>query len=436
LSDPIGLPGLANLTELELPALESGLNVADGHARHEPTASQHKIIDRLPDLFWQAAETPASVLDRDAQEAYLTAVGQHSAVTGSEVLSCYSSSVAMEIFSLALLASGVRKIALIHPTFDNIPDILRRAGMRLASVREDRLLDGSGELPADAEVLFITTPNNPTGWILPREQLAYWAGICAARGMILALDTSFRGFDVRSHYDHFAVLAGAGCRYVVIEDTGKLWPVLDLKAGFLVFPRGEPLPLRRVHTEVLLGVSPLILLLVRCLAEDAGGGGFAELHRFIRSNRDLVRTRLAGAAPGAPDPPDPPDPASRISVERVAVPPGVSGSRVWRALRQEGVHVLPCRQFHWARPEEGERFVRVALSRPPGTLAAVTDALLRCLRSLPAGPGPGSRRRRTDSPAPPRRGRGWRGRDPRRRQRPARPVRARWPRTRCRWSPP
>jgi enduracididine biosynthesis enzyme MppP len=373
LSDPIRLPGFPNLTELELPALESGINVADGHARQEPTVSQHKIVDRLPELFWQAAETPASVLDREAQEAYLTAVGQHVAVTSAEVLSCYSSSVAMEIFSLALMASGVREVALIHPTFDNIPDILRRAGMRLSPLSEDRLLDGSAILPADVQVLFITTPNNPTGWILPREVLAHWSRMCAKRGIILALDTSFRGFDSRSHYDHFAVLREAGCRYVVIEDTGKLWPMLDLKVGFLVFPRRERLPLRRVHTEVLLGVSPLVLLLVCCLAEDARDGGFAELHRFIQFNRDLLRSRLAGVAFS-------PDPASRISVERIAVPQAMGGTQVWRSLRRSGVHVLPCRQFHWAEPEAGERFVRVALSRPPDTLTAVADEILACLR--------------------------------------------------------
>jgi DNA-binding transcriptional MocR family regulator len=161
---------------------------------------------------------------------------------------------------------------------------------------------------------------------------------------------------------------------VIIEDTGKLWPTLDLKAGFLVFPRGETLPLRHICTEVLLGVSPLILLLIRSFADDAAEGGLAELHRFIQSNRILLRGRLAGTAPPSPDP------ASRVSVERIALPPGTTGTQVWRSLRSRGVHVLPCRQFHWAEPEAGERFVRVALSRPPEALTAAADAILRCLR--------------------------------------------------------
>jgi enduracididine biosynthesis enzyme MppP len=300
-------------------------------------------------------------LDREAQRAFLSAVGQHTAISRAEVLSCYSSSVAMEVFSLALRSAGIETVALIHPTFDNISDILLRSGMRLVPVSEEHLLQDSASLPPGVEVLFITTPNNPTGWVLPREVLARWARVCAGRGIILALDTSFRGFDERSQYDHLAVLAEAGCRYVVIEDTGKLWPMLDLKLGFLVFEPGDPLPLHRVYTEILLGVSPLILLLVRNLAEDASDGGLAELHRFVRANRSLVRSRLAG----------------------VTLPDGIRGTQLCQALASRGVHVLPGRQFYWAQPGTGERFVRLALSRGTGELIGAAEAIAGYLARSP-----------------------------------------------------
>jgi enduracididine biosynthesis enzyme MppP len=283
----------------------------------------------------------------------------------------------MEVFSLALRSAGIETVALIHPTFDNISDILLRSGMRLVPVSEEHLLQDSASLPPGVEVLFITTPNNPTGWVLPREVLARWARVCADRGIILALDTSFRGFDERSQYDHLAVLAEAGCRYVVIEDTGKLWPMLDLKLGFLVFEPGDPLPLHRVYTEILLGVSPLILLLVRNLAEDASDGGLAELHRFVRANRSLVRSRLAGVTPPSPDP------GSRISVERIALPDGIRGTQLCQALASRGVHVLPGRQFYWAQPGTGERFVRLALSRGTGELIGAAEAIAGYLARSP-----------------------------------------------------
>ncbi len=380
LSGQIGARHVPNLTELEIAAIESGVNVADGHARQELTSAQRKIIDRLPGLFAEAASGSGAGLEWQAKQAYLSAVGQHTAMVGSDVLTCYSSSVAMEIFARAAYAAGIRRVALIHPTFDNIPDIMRGVGMTLAPVSEDLLAAGTAVLPPGTELLLITTPNNPTGAVLPREALAHWARVCAASGVILGLDTSFRGFDDRAQYDHYAVLAGEGCRYVVIEDTGKLWPTLDLKAGFLVFPRGDHLPLRRVYTDLLLGISPLILLLIREFADDAAGGGFGELSQFIAANRGQLRGQLARCAPVSF-----PDPGSRISVERVCVPARTTGTGLWHALRDRGVHVLPCRQFHWANPEAGDRFVRVALSRPPEMISAAATAI-RSQLSLGLGP--------------------------------------------------
>jgi enduracididine biosynthesis enzyme MppP len=372
LPDPTGS---WNLTEFEISAISSGVNVADGHARQELTASQQKIINRLPELYEQAAEVPAAALDREAQVAFLTALGQHAAVSGTQVLSCYSSSVAMEIFARSLLADGCKRVALVHPTFDNIPDILGGVGMSLVPVAEDQLLDGSAQLPDDTDVLFVTTPNNPTGRVLPSEQLAHWARVCAARGIVLALDTSFRAFDSGAQFDHYAVLQGAGCRYVVIEDSGKIWPTLDLKVGFLVFPPDEPLALRRIYTDLLLGVSPLILALVREFAEDARAGGLGELHRFVRRNRLLLRAEMSG-----PTALSFPDPNSRISVERIRLPEGRTGTEAWHALRAGGVHVLPCRKFHWADPDSGERFLRVALGRPGAQVAAAARAIRNILR--------------------------------------------------------
>ena len=361
---------VSNLTELELAAIDSGLNLADGHARYELTASQQKIIDRLGDLFAQAADTLPGLLDQQAQSAFLAAVGQHAAISDAEVLSCYSSSVAMEIFARALQASDIRNVALMHPTFDNIPDILRGVGMNLIPMSEDGLLDASGTLPKGAQVLFITTPNNPTGRVLGPEELTYWARECASKGAILVLDSSFRGFDERAQYDHYAILAREGCRYVIMEDTGKLWATLDLKIGFLAFSRNEELPLHRIYTDILLGVSPLLMLMIKQFAEDARDGGFAELHRFIHSNRTLLRKQFAGIPEiGVPEE------DSRISVEWLALSDDYVGSEIWHALHQRSVHVLPCRQFFWADPESGERYIRLALSRPPEMIRAGAAAI-------------------------------------------------------------
>jgi len=357
--------GEANLTELEILAEQSGVNLADGHARQSLSAGQQRIVADLPGLFSAAQRLSPRALDRQAQTAFLTALGQHHALAGAELLTCYSSSVAMEILARAAHAAGLRRVGLVHPTFDNIPDILRGVGMQLVPVAEEQLTAPAPTVDADVELLFVTTPNNPTGTVLDEHQLARWAAWCAARDVVLVLDTSFRGFDRRAMYDHYAVLDESGARWVIIEDTGKLFPVLDLKAAFLASAAHVGLPLRRICTDILLGVSPFILRLVVALAEDAAGGGLAELHRLTAAHRAILRSTVtAGQQISCPDP------DSRISVDRLLLPAGLDAVAAAGGLRERGVQVLPCPKFHWAEPEQGNRFLRVALGRPEPAIRA------------------------------------------------------------------
>ncbi|MEU5837261.1 enduracididine biosynthesis enzyme MppP [Streptomyces diacarni] len=360
-----------NLTQLEFLALNSEFNIADGHARQALTTGQNKIVDDLPLLFAEGEKRPVEELEREAHAAFFNALGQHSyPIAPGRVLSCYSSSVAMEILSRSL-AETIESVALIHPTFDNIADLLRGNGLKLLPLDENMLHDGDLDvgLFASTGCVFVTTPNNPTGRVVSKERLTRLAEQCAAHGAILALDTSFRGFDTRAQYDHYEILQASGVRWVVIEDTGKLWPTLDLKVGMLVHSDNLGLPVEQIYSDILLGVSPLILAMVRRFSEDAAAGGLEHLHRFIASNRAMVRSELA-ELPGVTVP----DPESRASVERVGIE-NLTGTEVWERLREHNVYALPCRSFHWANPSAGDHTLRLALARS-------TDPLTQSVRAL------------------------------------------------------
>ncbi len=352
-----------NLTQFESMALNGRLNLADGHARQDLTMGQQRIVESLPELWAEATKRPAQEIEREAQRAYFELLGQHSAP--DRVLSCYSSSVAMEILARSV-ATVTGSVALIHPTFDNIPDILRGVGLALKPVEEGALHRGEvdPELLRSVGCVFVTTPNNPTGRVVSEACLRRLAAQCAEHDVVLTLDTSFRGFDPSAHYDHYAVLRESGCRWVVIEDTGKLWPSLELKVGWLVSSENAGLPLATIHSDILLGVSPLVLLLVRRLAEDAAAGGLADLHALIGTNRAKLR-QVLGDVPDVSFP----DEESVTSVERVHIGQR-SALDVWSALSDDEVYVLPCQKFHWADPDQGRHWVRVALARPTAAVEA------------------------------------------------------------------
>jgi enduracididine biosynthesis enzyme MppP len=365
-----------NLTELETLALSGGVNIADGHARQAPSPAQRDILQRLPELYAEAAAEPASELDARAQRAFLEMLGQRSALELTNVLTCYSSSVAIEIVARSL-SSERRRVGVIHPTFDNIPDILRGCGLTLVPLAEGLLAQPTANgLLAELEAVFVTSPNNPTGRTMSEQSLSELARSCARRKIVLLIDASFRGFDQAAQYDHCAVLERHGGEYVVMEDTGKLWPTLDLKAGFICHGGPRSLAIAKIHSDILLGISPMILRLIEELAADAATGGLAQTARQIADHRRDTRASLR-----ALDCVSFPNAGSRVSVEEVALRE-VEGADVWAMCQRRGVHILPCRQFYWAEPDAGRHRIRIALGRRRETLRKGTQVVAEVLAEL------------------------------------------------------
>jgi aspartate/methionine/tyrosine aminotransferase len=348
-----------NLTELEQQAIDAPINLSDGHPRMSLTDTQQLIIDRLPELFAEASRENFDELERRAQECFLSAIGQDCApIAGGRVRSVYSSSVGTMVVG-RVLRSRCQRVAVIHPTFDNIPDLLRDH-VDLVPVSEQQIMDAdltAGERQG-ATAVWVTTPNNPTGWVLDQARFGYLAEDAARRRMLLCLDTSFRGFDRRAQYDIYRILEDAGGDYVVLEDSGKLWPVGELKAGFIVTSRSLDDEVKRALSDVLLTVSPVILRLIEELARDAAAGGFKALHDLIARNRGHAKAtvrRLNMATADAQD--------ARVSVSMLRFQSPGQAHEVYSELQRAGVHVLPCQQFYWTRPQEGSMCLRIALAR-------------------------------------------------------------------------
>lgn len=370
--------GRQNLTSMETDALLDGLNVSDGHPRMPLTDTQRAIVNGLPTLFDEAEKRVFEEVEVEAQRAFLQGIGQaHAPVATGRLVSCYSSSVAMDITARAL-RDRTDTVALVHPTFDNIPDLLKGRGLTLLPVTEAELEQGEPELPDEVGAVFITTPNNPTGWVLPEDGLRRLAAYCARTGRVLAMDTCFRAQDVRSQYDTYEILRDSGVEWVVIEDTGKLWPTLELKAGFLAWGENTDLALLEYFSDVLLSVSPLVLLMITKFAQDAERGGYAHLHGLISRNRRV----LAGILDGGPVTLT--DPDARISVARVSLPvDGPDAAALYAELARTGTHVLPCGPFHWARQSDGLHRVRLALARPEEDVVRAGRHLVDAVRAHP-----------------------------------------------------
>jgi len=371
---------LANLTTMEVDALtdvDGGLNLTDGHARLHLTPEQAAIVDRIPQMFREAARRPFPEIEREAHTAFLTAIGQHSAPIGTgRILSCYSSTLATDIVARALPAGA--RIAVLHPTFDNIADLFVTRGLSLQPMSETELLAREWPEPP-VRAIVVTHPNNPTGLVTPEGHLRSLATHAVQHGQIVIVDASFRGQVRDAQYDTYAVLDSVGAEWIVIEDTGKLWPTHELKVGLLAYSERTKLPIERAFSESLLSASPVVLLLVAALAGDWISGGYERARDLVARNRAVVREAVRDLGLTLADP------ASQISVARIELPEGgPDSSLLYEDLVERGVHVLPCAPFHWADPESGLRFIRISLARPFAAVEKAAHTLAQSYLELSA----------------------------------------------------
>jgi aspartate/methionine/tyrosine aminotransferase len=365
--------GAATITQLMHAFGELETNVAEGYPRWDLTPSQHRIIDQLPRLMRAAYETPFSALEANAQRALLWGLGQRTAPIGTgNILSYYSAGVAIDIVGRCL-AARTETIGVIHPTLDCLPALMRSRGPQLVPVSEARLRrrDPLAGLPPMGG-LYIANPNNPTGTVLDADELRRLADSCARRGVALAIDACFRVFDIRAQYDTYAVLDETGVDYVVIEDSGKLWPTGGVRLAFLAFPAHSTLGIPDASADLLFVAPPFAALLVESFALDMAAGGMRVIHDRIAENRALLAEAVEGCAVAELAGPD-----SKVSMALIRLDRSWTSTRLWGRLVRRGVSTVPGRPIWWARPREGERYLRVALARSPD----VVDRAARAIRA-------------------------------------------------------
>lgn len=340
----LGLSSGETLTSREYRVIDEPLNVADAHARYAPTQRMlSEVIPRFGLSFIEATRVGQREADRRGFEAFMKLSGQSQVVASNlKVIPVYSSSVALEIVANAI---GSAHALVQMPTFDNIPAILSRNSVEPQPYDFGQGPPPSGLFPGAPVVL--VSPNNPTGEFLTADEFSATARSCRVDSRLLVLDASFRLFEPRACFDHIAILENEGCSFVVIEDTGKVWPTTDLKLAYVVTSAETEPAIVSVADDVLLNVSPFISLLIEMLA--TGSGYLEEVRGLIAANRQFLRSALSDLA--LRDIVTIPHPESMASVELVQVRRNrVDAGRapLLDEFERAGVAVLPTESFWWS----------------------------------------------------------------------------------------
>ncbi|MFF4089131.1 aminotransferase class I/II-fold pyridoxal phosphate-dependent enzyme [Streptomyces nigra] len=353
-----------NLTQEEVDALRFELNLSDGHAFRPWTSAESEMIAGSARFFTESDRRGGQRAEAEYIRRYL-ALGSQSYLPGHFTgLMSYSASMAVEMVANLLRMRNL-SAALIEPCFDNIADILKRHDVPLQPFPETAFTDGPAALERllgtlTADVIFLVSPNNPTGTVVGEEAFNRVVEYCRTNGKLLVLDGCFRIYLSDDEvYDHYGILAASGIDCVVIEDTGKVWPAAELKAPFLSVSPNLVGAVSAMHSDFLLHLSPFTVRLITEFVNLAEADNGRYLRELVLKNRELFEKTVPASFLSTDD-------TRKLGLAWLKVErDDLDGEDVRKLLAERGVQVLSGERFYWASPHLGRQHLRMALLRDP-----------------------------------------------------------------------
>jgi histidinol-phosphate aminotransferase len=206
-----------------------GVNTNEG-----PNAPPAAFVDRwltaLRDVEWNRYP------DRGAT-ALRTALGEFVGVEPDRLLCGNGSNEVLQTLLLTYGGAG-RRALMFEPTYALHAHIARSAGTEVvAGERSDDFTIDPDEAVASIErvqpsVVFVCSPNNPTGTVEPPATIARIAEACGNVGAVLIVDEAYGEFSPWSAID----LVEEQSPIVVVRTYSKVWSLAGLRLGFAVAP--------------------------------------------------------------------------------------------------------------------------------------------------------------------------------------------------------
>lgn len=368
------------LTDFEFDGLSARYGLADGHAYQDLDTAQLKVVERLPSIWRDTALLRQRDVERRFAQSFFSLAHQASMLESDDFRICTSASQSIDL-ACAWASRAGKRVGLVEPTFDNLALIARRWHLPLQPIPEAALFDPSRDLDASAfDTLFIVNPNNPTGQSISPKQFSDLAAWCQSNGVSLICDFCFRFFSPYQQ-DYYRVLLESGVDFITIEDTGKTWATMDMKASILAYSSSLKAEVEEIFHEIFLGVSPFSLAVLTEFVDDSRHRGLpTTLWTLVERNRQTFRAAISGTFLRI----DESAFNSRLALEWVRIEhPEFDDLRLTEHLKDAGIACLPGRFFHWnLKAHNGHKNVRFSLLKPQHVVERGVEALANVLRRV------------------------------------------------------
>ena len=307
----------------------------------------------LRDELASALDTLAAYPSADAA---VRAVAVRHGRPASEVL---VTAGAAEAFTLLASALRPRRAVVVHPQFTEPEAALRAAGHPVTRVllsEEDGFVLDPASVPAEADLVFVGNPTNPTSVLHPAATLR----ALSRPGRLLVVDEAF----LDAVPGEAESLASGAPGVVVLRSLTKTWGLAGLRAGYVLAEPDVIARLRAVQppwsVSTLAGVATVACCRPEALEEAEKLAAAAE------ADRDYLVSGLA--ALGLPALGDPRGPFVLVRIP--------DGARVRSRLREAGYAVRRGDTFPGLTPDHLRLAVRDR-ETTDGFLAALRIAFTR-----------------------------------------------------------
>jgi len=365
-----------NLTVVERPYLDKNYNYTDGHAYRPWSIAESKIIDDSASIFHNSNRQQQSVLESEYVTTFLTLAKQTTNFDYHKFLQCTSASLGIEVIANYLRMNNM-SLTLVEPCFDNLADIFRRHSIKLESICDENFDNGNfiedlNKIKTNA--ICLVSPNNPTGISLSKDNFTFLVKYCSKNNILLIMDFCFRAYLPENLIvDNYEILANFGKDYFIIEDTGKTWPLSELKAPFICISNSIYDDIYNIWTDMILHVSPFVLSMMTKLIQNSIHDQLYSVKSIIQKNRDSLYKCLerTGHIPQEKD---------YLSVSWIKLN-NYNESEMVSLLELSNIHVLPGSYFFWSMNNPPQNFIRIALTRDTMQFKEATTIMTKLLHS-------------------------------------------------------
>jgi len=224
---------------------------------------------------------------REAIATYMTGLYEKS-IAMDRIAITASGSNALNLAFQLLMNAGDKVVTTLpsFPTLLTVPE-LQHAHIDTVSLEPSGNgwsldLDAILEKAADAKILLLNSPNNPTGWMLERDDVKAVLETCRKNGTWIISDEVY----ARIVYDEktapsFAEFAEPEDRLIIVNSFSKSWAMTGWRLGWLTLP-----------PSLLFEFEKLMEFSMSCAPEFVQAGGFAAIENgedFIKQQIDRLR---------------------------------------------------------------------------------------------------------------------------------------------------